>query len=139
MFGLLSKKPDETSLLVHQALGPGVAAVLSASCCMQGTQQADAAVEAVARAALADAGLDWPVLTVTVTQAQSALGRIARNLTPAEAQLAQQVTELFASSGLGAFPLLLLNQRLLSYGGVPDLALVRTALPAQGAVHEKAA
>ncbi len=139
MFGLLSKKPDETTQRVRQALKPEVATVLSASCCMQGTQQADAAVEAVARAALAEAGLAWPVLTVTVTQAQSALGRIARELSPAEAQLAQQVSELFASAGLGAFPVLLMNQRILSYGGVPDAALVRAALPKQAVSHEKTA
>ncbi len=143
MFGLLSKKPDEVALRVRQALGPEVAAVLSASCCMAGTQEADSQVEAVAHAALAEAGLHWPVLSITVTQAQSTLGRIAHELAPAEAQLAQQVSELFMSSGLGAFPVLLVNQRLLSYGGVPDLDLVRAALPAGApehrSAHEKAA
>ena len=143
MFGLLLKKPDDLALRIKQALGPDVAAVLSASCCMPGTQEVDGRVESVARAALAEAGLNWPVLTFTVTQAQSTLGRIAGDLVPAEAQLAQQISELFMSSGLSAFPVLLLNQRLLSYGGVPDLALLRAALPvgplASDVGHEKAA
>ena len=143
MFGLLSKKPDDLALRIKQALGPDVAVVLSASCCMPGTQEADGRVEAVARAALSEAGLNWPLLTFTVTQAQGTLGRIAGELLPAEAQLAQQISELFMSSGLSAFPVLLLNQRLLSYGGVPDLALVRAALPvgpsASHVPHEKAA
>ena len=134
MFGMFSKKGDDGTQLVRQALGPDVAVVLSASCCMQGTHQIDTETGDVARAALAEAGLGWPVLTVTVTQAQNALGRMGRDLSPAEAQLAQQVTELFASAGLAAFPVLLVNQRLLSYGGVPDLPLVLSALPKKTAL-----
>ena len=128
MFGLTKKTPDEATQRVRQALGPDVAVVLSACCCMAGTAAADGQVEAVARAALKEAGLDWPVLTITVTEAQGALARIGRELGPAEAQLAQQVSELFATKGLGAFPVLLIDQRVLAYGGVPGLPLVLSAL-----------
>lgn len=129
MLGIFKKKSDEDTVVIKRALGPEVMVVISASCCMQGTAEVDAQLEAVAQAALDSARLDWPVLTVTVTQAQSTLGRISGELDEAGAAVARQVSELFMSYGLSAFPVLLVNQRLVSYGGVPDQALIRKALP----------
>lgn len=80
-------------------------------------------------AAIQLANLDWPVMTVTVTQAQAALGRITAELDAAQGALAAQVSELFMSHGLNAFPVLLVNQKLVSYGGAPDHHLIRASLP----------
>ena len=141
MFGFF-KNPDadKDAALIKQALGPDVAVVVSASCCMQGTDTADSAVEAVARAALQAAGLAWPVLTLTVTQAQNTLGRVSGQLTEPQGKLARDVSELFLATGLSAFPVLIVNQRLVSYGGVPGKQLVTDALKASLQVgHESAA
>ncbi|UXY15880.1 hypothetical protein N8I74_02360 [Chitiniphilus purpureus] len=129
MFGLFKKGSDDDSALVKQALSPQTVAVVSASCCVRGTADIDAAAQAAAHAALQSAHLDWPVVTVTVTQAQSALGRISGELDSGGAKVAQQVSELFMSHGLSAFPVLIVNQRLVSYGGAPDQELVGKALP----------
>ena len=130
MLGLFKKKsPDSDIVAIKLALSPQVVVVVSASCCMRGTAEVDTQAEAAARAPLARANLDWPVLTITVTQAQSTLGRISGELDNAQGALAAQVSELFMSHGLGAFPVLLVNQRLLSYGGAPDQALIFKALP----------
>lgn len=128
MFGFSRKPHANDAALVKRALGPRVVVVLSASCCMTGTQEVDAQVNAVARRSLDANGLDWELLALTVTQAQSALAHIANELSGEQAALAKQVSELFFSAGLGAFPMLLVNQRLVSYGGVPDQALVDAAL-----------
>lgn len=141
MFGLF-KNPnaDKDAALIEQALGPDVGVVVSASCCMQGTETTDSAVEAVAKAALQEAGLTWPVLTVTVTQAQNTLGRVSGRLTEQQGKLARDVSELFLSTGLSAFPVLIINQRLVSYGGIPGEKLVKDALNASLRVgHESAA
>lgn len=141
MFGIF-KNPNanQDAALLKQALSPEVAVVVSASCCMQGTADTDAKVQAAVQSALSKAGLPWPVLTVTVTQAQSTLGRISGELTEQQGQLAREVSELFLSTGLSAFPVLIVNQRIVSYGGVPGDQLVAEALNGTArAGHEKAA
>ena len=141
MFGLFKKgSHDEDSVIIKRALGPDVVVILSASCCMQGTADIDTQVEASARAALEAANLDWTLLTVTVTQAQNTLGRVSGELDDTQGALAGQVSELFLSHGLSAFPVLIVNQRLVSYGGAPDQELVRKALPSsQDAVPRQVA
>lgn len=128
MLNLFTRKPSEGAALLRQALGPQVMVVLSASCCMPGTGDMDARLEANARAALAAARLDWPVLKLTVTQAQGALAEVLGGLDAGQAALAREVSQLFVTRGLNAFPALIVNQRLVSYGGVADTQLIAGAL-----------
>lgn len=130
MLGLFNKKPDGNADQLRQALSKNSVAIVSASCCMQGTAETDAALESVVRAALDSRALDWPLLTVTVTQAQSSLPAVTRSLDPQGAAVAQQVSDLFMSHGLTAFPVLIVNQQVIAYGGVPHVDLVLKALPA---------
>lgn len=129
MFGFFNKASDADIAQVKRALGNEAVVVLSASCCMPGTNEVDEQIEKAAQAALAAAKLDWPVLTVTVTTAQSILPKITSELNAAEGALAQQVSELFMAHGLSAFPIVIVDQKLMSYGGVPDQAMIQNALP----------
>lgn len=129
MFGFFNKASDADIAQVKRALGNEAVVVLSASCCMPGTKEVDEQIEKAAQAALAAAKLDWPVLTVTVTTAQTILPKITSELNAAEGALAQQVSELFMAHGLSAFPIVIVDQKLLSYGGVPDQAMIQGALP----------
>ncbi len=133
MFGFFNKASDADIAQVKRALGNDAVVVLSASCCMPGTNEVDEQIEKAAQAALAAAKLDWPVLTVTVTTAQTILPKITSELNAAEGALAQQVSELFMAHGLSAFPIVIVDQKLLSYGGVPDQAMIQGALPASTA------
>lgn len=139
MFGLFNKTANaENAEALKRALGPQAITVISASCCMQGTAELDDRTREAAQAALASAGLDWPLQTITLTQAQGVLPKIAGELDKAQGALAAQVTELFTSYGLSAFPVLMVDQRVVSYGGAPDAALILDALDARKA-HENAA
>lgn len=129
MFGFFNKASDADIAQVKRALGNEAVVVLSASCCMPGTNEVDEQIEKAAQAALAAAKLDWPVLTVTVTTAQTILPKITSELNAAEGALAQQVSELFMAHGLSAFPIVIVDQKLLSYGGVPDQVMIQDALP----------
>lgn len=129
MFGFFNKASDAEIAQVKRALGNEAVVVLSASCCMPGTNEVDEQIEKAAQAALAAAKLDWPVLTVTVTTAQSILPKITSELNAAEGALAQQVSELFMAHGLSAFPIVIVDQKLMSYGGLPDQAMIQGALP----------
>ncbi|MEE1923575.1 hypothetical protein V0R50_19180 [Pseudomonas sp. 148P] len=133
MFGFFNKASDADIAQVKRALGNDAVVVLSASCCMPGTNEVDEQIEKAAQAALAAAKLEWPVLTVTVTTAQTILPKITSELNAAEGALAQQVSELFMAHGLSAFPIVIVDQKLLSYGGVPDQAMIQGALPASTA------
>ncbi|MDU9390485.1 hypothetical protein [Pseudomonas sp. zfem002] len=130
MFGFFNKASDADIAQVKRALGNDAVVVLSASCCMPGTNEVDEQIEKAAQAALAAAKLDWPVLIVTVTTAQTILPKITSELNAAEGALAQQVSELFMAHGLSAFPIVIVDQKLLSYGGVPDQTMIQGALPA---------
>lgn len=129
MFGFFNKASDADIAQVKRALGNEAVVVLSASCCMPGTNEVDEQIEKAAQAALAAVKLDWPVLTVTVTKAQTILPKITSELNAAEGALAQQVSELFMAHGLSAFPIVIVDQKLMSYGGVPDQAMIQDALP----------
>ncbi|HDS1679020.1 TPA: hypothetical protein QEM39_000488 [Pseudomonas putida] len=128
MFGFFNKASDADIAQVKRALGNEAVVVLSASCCMPGTNDVDEQIEKAAQAALSAAKLDWPVLTITVTTAQTILPKITSELNAAEGALAQQVSELFMAHGLSAFPIVIVDQKLLSYGGVPDQTMIQDAL-----------
>ena len=130
MLNFFKKTSDADITQVKRALGPEAIVVLSASCCMPGTTQVDEQIEAAARNALTQAKLDWPVLTITVTTAQSILPKLSAELNVKEGAVAQQVTELFMAHGLSAFPIVIVDQTLVSYGGVPDQAMIHNALAA---------
>lgn len=128
MFDFLKKTSKEDINQVKRALGSHAIVVVSASCCMLGTSQVDEEIEATARNALAETTLDWPVITVTVTTAQSILPKISAELSVKARELASQVSELFMTHGLSAFPIIIVDQTLVSYGGAPDQAIILSAL-----------
>ncbi|PFG52389.1 hypothetical protein ATG98_1409 [Marinobacter sp. LV10R520-4] len=128
MLDFFKKTSKEDINQVKRALGPDAIVVVSASCCMPGTSQVDEEIEATARNALAETTLDWPVITITVTTAQSILPKISAELSVKAGELASQVSELFMTHGLSAFPIIIVDQTLVSYGGAPDQAMILNAL-----------
>lgn len=128
MLGFFKKTSKEDINKVKRALGPDAVVVISASCCMPGTAQIDEQIETTARSALAKTTLNWPIITITVTTAQPILPKISAELSVKERELAGQVSELFMAHGLNAFPIIIVDQTLISYGGVPDEAMILNAL-----------
>ncbi|PFG10469.1 hypothetical protein [Marinobacter sp. LV10MA510-1] len=128
MLDFFKKTSEEDINQVKRALGPDAIVVVSASCCMPGTSQVDEEIEATARNALAETTLDWPVITITVTTAQSILPKISAELSVKAGELASQVSELFMTHGLSAFPIIIVDQTVVSYGGAPDQAMILNAL-----------
>lgn len=139
MLGLFNRKSADHADQLRLALSADAVAIVSASCCVRGTDEVDTALDAVVREALRKQGLDWPLVTVTVTQAQSALPGVTRSLDARGAGVAQQVNELFMTHGLTAFPVLIVDQKVVAYGGVPGLDLVLRSLPGAPSGDEAAA
>lgn len=127
LFGGSANREKEDALL-RQALSAKTATVISARCCSAGAAAQDEVLEATVKAALKDSALDWNIVTITITQAQSSVGRIGASLSPVQAGLIQEIQGLFMSNGLSIFPALILDQKLLCYGGVPSMDQLKARL-----------
>lgn len=126
MFGIsnpfaASPAKNADDALLRQVLSPKTAAVISARCCAPAAAAQDDQLLATVQTALQATALDWPTVTIAITQAQAAMGRISSTLTAAESALAQDIQGLFMNNGLTVFPVLILDQTVYSYGGVPTL------------------
>ena len=128
--GSASREQDEAAL--RQALSGKTAAIISAKCCSAGAGAQDDLLEERVKAILADKGLDWPVGVITITQAQSALGKVVPTAGEAERALAQEIQGLFMNHGLAVFPALILDQTLVCYGGVPTVEQLQTRVEQLG-------
>lgn len=115
--GAANSELDEAAL--RQALSGKTAAIISARCCAAGAGAQDDVLETRVKEVLAAKGLDWPVVVVTITQAQSALRKLGPQLGDAERGLSQEIQGLFMNHGLAVFPALIVDQKLVCYGGVP--------------------
>ena len=114
-----SSTREKEDALLHQALSAKTATIISARCCSAGAAAQDELLEAAVKAALKDSGSDWNVVTITITQAQSSAGRVGASLSLQQANLIREIQALFMGNGLSIFPALILDQQLVSYGGVP--------------------
>jgi hypothetical protein len=117
--GSATREQDEA--LLRQALSGKTAAIISAKCCSAGAGAQDDVLEERVKALLDQKGMDWPIVVVTITQAQSALGKVVPTAGDAERALAQEIQGLFMNHGLAVFPALILDQKLVCYGGVPTV------------------
>ena len=124
--GSANREQDDAAL--RQALSGKTAAIISARCCSAGAAAQDEVLEARVKALLAEKGLDWPVVVVTITQAQSALGRVGPGLGDTERGLSQEIQGLFMNHGLTVFPALIVDQKLVCYGGVPSVEQLQSRL-----------
>ncbi|MES2319409.1 MAG: hypothetical protein V4631_18165 [Pseudomonadota bacterium] len=124
--GSASREQDEAAL--RQALSGKTAAIISASCCSAGAGAQDEVLHARVKAMLDEKGLDWPIVVVTITQAQSALGKVAATVGEVERGLCQEIQGLFMNHGLAVFPALIVDQKLICYGGVPSVEQLQTRL-----------
>lgn len=124
--GSANREQDEAML--RQALSSNTAAIISAKCCSAGAGAQDDVLEERVKTMLIEKGLDWPVLVVTITQAQSALGKVVPTVGEAGRSLAQEIQGLFMNHGLAVFPALILDQKLVCYGGVPTAEQLQARL-----------
>jgi hypothetical protein len=124
--GSANREQDEAAL--RQALSGQTAAIISASCCSAGAGAQDDVLEARIKDVLKEKNLDWPIVTVTITQAQGALGKVVPELGEAGRALSQEIQGLFMNHGLAVFPALIVDQKLVCYGGVPTVEQLQSRL-----------
>lgn len=110
---------EQEEFLLRQVLSSKTAAIISARCCVPKGIMNDEIIETNLKKVLKEKKLDWPIILITITQAQSAIEQVGSQLSPIEQELIQEVQALVLNHGLYAFPVLVLNQRLVSFGGAP--------------------
>lgn len=134
MFSWFTGKKSEAGKRLVEMLSPGSVVILSAKCCNPMAGPADEALTAKLKAACAETGVDAQIIRVeTVTEAQSALPSVAKELDARQLALTQKLTTLFMTQGLGVFPMLIIDGEMAFYGGVPEVAQIREKLQAMQA------
>lgn len=119
---------DETAQTLRDTLKPGGVGVISASCCAPGSAEADKRMLSATNAALQAQGREPSCLLVSITDAQRALPKVAPALSAAEQRLVTQIQSLVSTQGFSVFPLLVVDQKIAFYGGVPTTQMVADKL-----------
>ena len=134
MFGAICRlicgpaNTDDTEARLRETLKPGGVGVISASCCAPGSAESDKRMLLAANAALRERGREPACLLVSITDAQRALPKVAPGLSPAEQRLVTQIQSLVSTEGFSVFPLLVVDQKIAFYGGVPTPQMVADKL-----------
>lgn len=119
---------DNTEAHLRDTLKPGGVGVISASCCAPGSAESDKRMLTAANAALKEHGREPACLLVSITEAQRALPKVAPQLSTAEQRLVAQIQALVATQGFSVFPVLVVDQKIAFYGGVPTAQMVSDKL-----------
>jgi hypothetical protein len=135
LFNPASASAGEGSAPLSELLGRGTVAVISASCCDAMSTPKDEALAANLDTALERTGLKRTVAFGTLTGTREHLRAQASTLDGIALEFRNQLGALFQTRGLAAFPLLLVDGRVVFYGGIPSAeAIAEKLTPATGAV-----
>lgn len=113
---------------LRAALSKDNIGIISASCCDASAPAKDEALKANVSAAMKATGDKRAVAVETITTAQKYLRGTDFHVGAGEKQLVESVMSLFQSSGMAIFPLLIVDGKLASYGGVPSVEQIKGKL-----------
>lgn len=116
---------------LRAALSKDNIGIISASCCDASAPAKDEALKANVASAMKAAGDTRTVAIETITTAQKYLRSSEFQVGTSEKVLVESVMALFQSSGMAIFPLLIVDGKLASYGGVPTVDQIKAKLLAQ--------
>jgi hypothetical protein len=105
--------------------------ILSAACCDSGAGAKDESLKKNLQDAMAKSGDTRAVIVETITAAQQHMRALDAHADVGQKQLIQNVVALFQANGLGIFPLLIVNGRVATYGGVPSAQMIHEHLQEQ--------
>ena len=115
--------PDEAPTAAEdivKLLGPGQLVVLSAACCDAMSSPKDDEMALNLAQAMELAGGNYTIALTTLTDTQKQLRAHGAALEGIASTFRDQLSSLFQTQGLAAFPLLLVDGQLAFYGGVPS-------------------
>lgn len=132
LFNRAAASPDGASASLDELLGSGRVAVLSAACCDAMSLPRDEALAANLAAAMAGTTPERPVAFGTLTDTRRQLREAGPALGSVALDFRDQLSALFQTQGLAAFPLLLVDGRVAFYGGVPSVEAIAEKLRSTG-------
>lgn len=109
-------------------LRSGGVAVISAACCDATSTPKDEALATHLAAAMKATSLERPVACGTLTDTRQQLRNAGASLDRVALDFRDQLSALFQTEGLAAFPLLLVDGRVAFYGGVPGVEAIAEKL-----------
>ncbi|MGY4828574.1 hypothetical protein ACVNIS_08360 [Sphaerotilaceae bacterium SBD11-9] len=139
LFGGSADEAPTASKDIVKLLGPGHVVVLSAACCDAMSSPKDDEMAANLAQAMELAGGNYTIALATLTDTQKQLRAHGTALEGIASTFRDQLSTLFQTQGLAAFPLLLVEGQLAFYGGVPSPKAIAQRLTAGGATPETGA
>ena len=111
------------ALLDKQNIG-----ILSAACCDATGATKEAQLKNNLLQAMERESDARPVVVETITAAQRNMRQLETQADAQQKRLIANVVQLFQSNGLSIFPILIINGRVVCYGGVPSVELIQKKL-----------
>ena len=125
---LFCSPSNSSSSDLSSVIEPGAISVVSASCCSSTSAVNDDAMLNTVRDYIDREGLNKNINFITITDAQKALPELSKSLNAQQTQLVGQIQTLFTTQGLNVFPLLIVDQNIAFYGGIPTVDMLSEKL-----------
>lgn len=139
LFNPTSAAATGDTVRLDELLGKGSVAVVSAACCDAMSTPKDEELAANLSSALESTNLQRPVAFGTLTGTRQQLRDAGSALDSVALDFRDQLSALFQTEGLAAFPLLLVDGRVAFYGGVPSVEAIAEKLTSTLASKSSAA
>lgn len=113
---------------LDEMLKPHSVSILSASCCDASAAPKEQALKRNVAEAMRRLKQQGSIHIETITGAQKGLRNLAGELASDQRRLVETVTQLFQTEGLTVFPMLIVDGRVVYYGGVPSVDMIEEKL-----------
>ena len=113
---------------LHALLGAGRVGILSAACCDAMSRPKDEQLARHLAEAMQHTGSQRPVVQATLTATRQQLRELGSAADTATAAFQDELSSVFQTHGLAAFPLLIVDGQIAFYGGVPSPDAIASSL-----------
>lgn len=124
----LSGSTDANPAHFRDLMAAGKVGVLSSQCCNAAAKQEDTLLLDLVEQCMQETNTYLDVKLETITAAQKGMGMLGNNIDQEEQTIIEQVTSLFQKGGLRTFPTLIIDRKIVSYGGIPAKDVIVNAL-----------
>ncbi|MEO0442344.1 MAG: hypothetical protein AAFZ92_01180 [Pseudomonadota bacterium] len=109
-------------------MAAGKIGVLSSQCCNANAKSEDAKLMELVEQCMEETNTYLDIKAETITAAQKGMGSLGSDIDQAEQIIVEQITGLFQKGGMRTFPALIIDRKIISYGGVPTKEVIIDAL-----------
>ena len=129
-FKSLASSTEANPKHFRNLMAPGKIGVVSSQCCNPSAHIADKELIELVEQCMRDSSTYLDVNLETITAAQKGIGKLGTQVDEEEQAIIDLIGGLFQKGGVKIFPILIVDRKLVSYGGSPTAEIITTALAA---------